>query len=289
MDENELRDALRTTMTLSHEPPPMDSAVVVGAGRRAARRRAMLASAGTAVALAAVTVGAVLPGRGLFGGGAAQTVAAQPMPLSTSAGAVPVPAPTAPGDATKPVWPTDGSGQPQQDATARSGPRYEQGKRLLDELLAVVPAGYSTPTGNTAEGIPLRDHQATVEEPAWAYEATAAIRRAGGTGRLLVEVHTPGNKLSSEPCALARAFWGMGGTCQVERVGDKRVGVVVKPGGDDRFSQWAAYRYADGTVVYVAQARTDSNVEDTATPLAKMPLTVPQLAGLAVDSRFHLS
>ena len=285
MNENDLRDAMRTTLTLSAEPPPMDSATAVSAGRRAVRRRTTLAGAGaTAVLVAAVL--AIAPGQRLFAGGG------QPFAPAGQAGANPSPTPTSPGEKTAPSWPIDGNGEPQEDATARSGARYEQGKRVLEGLLAVVPEGYTTPTGDASDGTPLQDHQAAVDSAAagsaWGYLASAAIAKDKGTGRLLAEVHTAGNKLPTDPCELAREFWGMGGDCRVETVGTAKVGVVVKPGADDRLGQWAAYRHPDGIVVFVAQARNVANIDSSVTPLAQLPLSVPELAALTVDERFHL-
>ena len=60
-------------------------------------------------------------------------------------------------------------------------------------------------------------------------------------------------------------------------------------GDDNRIDQWAAYRYPDGTVVYVAQSRSAVNGDSNLQPLTTLPLTVPQLAALAVNPKFHLS
>ena len=153
----------------------------------------------------------------------------------------------------------------------------------------MAPKGYTLPTGDGDDGIPLRSHQGAVEgDGSWGYLASAALAKGKGTGRLLVEVHTAGNTLAKEPCELARQFWGMGGTCEESTVGTAKVGVVVKPATDQRLDQWAAYRYPDGTVVFVAQSRNASNVQGGLKPLDRLPLSVPQLAALAVDERFHL-
>jgi hypothetical protein len=196
---------------------------------------------------------------------------------------------------TKPTWPLDGNGQPQEDATARSGVRYQQGVKLPKEVTHAVPAGWTKPTGKTDSGIPLQDHQAQVEGDnsgdTWSYLASAAVSKGGRTGRLLAKVHTPGNGLpANDPCALARTFWGLRGDCQVVTVGTAKVGVVVKPpADDDRIDQWAAYRYPDGTVVYVAQSRNATDDDSDLKPLTGLPLTVPQLAALATDAKFHLN
>ncbi|MFI7542061.1 hypothetical protein [Actinoplanes sp. NPDC049599] len=291
MNENDLREAMRASMTIT-PPPPMESAVAVAAGRRAVRRRATLTGAGAAAAVLAVTALAV-PGLRLTSGagGGDSPWAGQP-PAAT--GSVPAPLGTPPADeATKPVWPLDGDGQPQEDATARSGERYNQGKELLAQLLTAVPDGWTAPQGDAAPGLRLRDHQAQVEGDnsgrTWSYLASAAVAKDGRTGRLLAEVHTKDNGLPTDPCALARQFWGMGGTCTVVTVGKKKVGVTKAAPGDDRLDQWAAYRHSDGTVVYVAQSKYAANVETALKPLKELPLSRQELAGVATDDRFHLS
>jgi len=287
VNENDLREAMRASLTIT-PPPPMASAAAVAAGRRAVRRRTTLAGAGAAAVLVAVTALAVNPGLRLVAGGdgGGAPWAGPGVPSA-------YPTPSDAGDNTKPVWPTDGDGKPQEDATARSGERYEQGKKLLAEILAVVPGGWSTPTGETADKIPLRSHQAAVEGDnsgkTWGYLAGAAVAKDGGTGRLLAEVHTKDNGLPAEPCALARKFWDLGGACEVVMVGTAKVGVVQAAGGDQGIDQWAAYRHSDGVVVYLAQSRTVSNGEANPEPLTELPLTVPQLAALAADARFHLT
>ncbi len=282
MNENDLRDALRTTLMNEDAPPPMASAPVVAAGRRAVRWRTAITGAGAAVAVVATSALVAGPLLGEGGGGPGFPAAAAPSAMPTTT----MPPPD-PGE-TKPSWPAGPDGKPQEDATARSGPRYEQGKLLQERVLAVVPEGWTAPTGTTVEDIPLRDHQAAVEGKAWGYLASVAVAKDGRTGRLLAEVHTPGNGLPSEPCALARQFWGMGGDCEVVTAKGVEVGVVARPGSDGRLDQWAAYRHPDGVVVYVAQSRRSANVENAPAPLTKLPLTVSQLAALAVDERFHL-
>jgi hypothetical protein len=285
VNENDLREAMRASMTLT-PPPPMESAAALTAGRRAVRRRVTLAGAGVTAAMIAVTAVAVHPDLRLVSGGDGTPWAGGGVPSG-------IPTPSAGGENTKPAWPLDGNGLPQQDATARSGERYEQGKKLLEELLAVVPDGWSAPTGESADGIPLRDHQAQVEGDntgsTWSYLAQAAIAKGGRAGQLLAEVHTKDNGLPKEPCALARQFWGLKGDCDVVTVGQAKVGVSRVPSGTGGVEQWAAYRHPDGIVVYVAQSRTATNGENVQPPLKKLPLTASQLATLATDDRFHLN
>ncbi|MEU9507096.1 hypothetical protein AB0D32_12535 [Micromonospora sp. NPDC048170] len=71
----------------------------------------------------------------------------------------------------------------------------------------------------------------------------------------------------------------------METVAAAQVGVVVRPGRDDRFDQWAAYRHPDGVVVFVAQG---ANLDDERPGLTTLPFSVQQLAALALNERFHL-
>lgn len=297
MDENDLRDAMHSLTTLD-TPPPMASSAVLAAGRESVRRRYAMAGAGTAAALAVAVGWGLGPGSALFAGdGATQAAGPGMQPAaapSPSATAIPMPGfsvppriagpPPNPND-TAPVWPLDGDGKPQTDATSKSGHRFEQGVKLRDQLLAVVPDGYDTPDGEL-----LRYHQAAVEGDhtgsTWRYSAQVAIAKNGGTGGLAAEIYTTGNDRLTEPCALAAQYRQVAGDCQVITVGGAEVGVSTVPGGD----QWAAYRHTDGTVVYVAQSRRVNEVMLPGTPgLTELPLTTGALAALAADARFHLA
>lgn len=281
MNGEELREVLRSEMAATVPPPPLSTATVLGAARRArARRRTAWACAGSAVAVLVVAgVGAVggIPGaEGFSAAGPGLQILPRPSDEDTAE-----------------PWPTGPDGQPQEDRTARAGTRYDQGVRLLDEIVSVVPDGYTAPEnppGQPAHQMPLRSHQAQFEEKVngvdvWSYLSSATLTQGERRGRLLVEVHTTGNLLPSEPCVLARQFWGMGGRCEVVPVGAARVGVVVQPAEDDRLDQWAAYRHSDGTVVFVAQGSSLGEGRDA---LPALPFSVPALAALAVDDRFRL-
>ena len=105
--------------------------------------------------------------------------------------------------------------QTQEDRTAPGVPGTPV--RLLDEILSVVPAGFTAPQDppdRPVEQLPLRDHQAQFEErvkgvDVWSYSSSAALAQGQRMGRLLVEVHTKGNQLPAEPCSLADV-WGGG-------------------------------------------------------------------------------
>ncbi|MEU7757551.1 MULTISPECIES: hypothetical protein [Micromonospora] len=277
MNGDQLREALRDEMRGVAAPPrPSTDAMLRTARRARNRRRVVQACAGSATAVLAVVgvVALATPDGGDRRPPAALPQAAPPPSADTSA----EPMPTGP------------DGLPQEDRTARAGTRYDQAALLLDRLVTVVPAGYtaektvSTETGKETLGT----HQADFTGRAggvelWSYLASVDVAKGTWKGRLLTEVHTAGNVLPSEPCALAREFWGMGGECQPVTVGDATVGVVVRPGADDRFDQWAAYRHPDGVVVFVAQGAYDRQA-----PASPLPFTARDLAAVAVDERLHL-
>ncbi|MFI6262155.1 hypothetical protein [Micromonospora sp. NPDC051006] len=291
MNGEQLRDALRSEMAVTAAPPPLNTAATLAAARRVRmRRHTAWACAGSAVVVLAVTGVAAIGTPGAGGSGGLSPAGPGPQAIPSSKQALPHPSSQhTPGQ----PWPTGPDGRPQEDRTARAGSRYDQGVQLLHEIVSVVPAGYTAPENPAnlpADQMPLRDHQAQFNDKVngvevWSYMSFAALAEGERMGRLLVEVHTAGNQLPAEPCALARQFWGMQGDCQVVAVGATQVGVVVRPGSDDRFDQWAAYRHPDGVVVYVAQRAKHG---DDRPGLTALPFSVPQLAALAVDARFHL-
>ncbi|MFJ8577221.1 hypothetical protein [Micromonospora sp. NPDC093277] len=280
MNGEELREALRHEMEAVVPPPPLDTAAALGSARRArTRRRTGWACAGSAAVVLAVAGIAVVGTEGAGGMG------------PTAFGARPLPGPS--GEGTAEPWPTGPDGRPQEDRTAKAGNRYDQGVKLLDDLVAVVPAGYvvpENPPNATVDDDPPRSTQAEFEEKVngvevWRYTSLATITKDERTGRVAVEVYTRGNKLPTEPCELTREFWKMEGQCQVVTVGNTEIGVVVYPTTDRRFEQWAAYRHPDGAVTFVAQSRSFGGPKSG---LEELPFTVPQLAALAMDGRFHL-
>lgn len=285
MEENELRAALRDTITLHPEPPPMESKTAIAAARRTAMRRNLLAGIGSAAAILGITL-AVIPGQGqTTGSGTGIQVAGDPsgasLPFPTETPSWADSTPSA-GEKTGPSWPPENSG----DATADTGPHYQNGKKLLTAVVAAVPDGFTAKTGSTSDGIPFRSHQSTIEGEFWRNMAAVAISRDDRVGELLVEVSEPGNDLPSDACAVAKAFWGRGGDCTPVTVGPTQVGVIHEAGG----TAWAGYRHSDGTVVYVMQS-TAPTYADPATnglkPLADLPLTDAELAALATDASFR--
>ena len=281
MREDELREALRGTMAASPPPRPMTPTATIRAARRDRLRRLVAwALPGSAAAVAVIVVATVVWG------------AAGP---GLRPGQQPTLLPFTGGDTEQP-WPTGPDGKPQEDRTARAGDRFDKGVRVLEWLVAAVPDGYTAPTDptppNPNEGPGLRYHQAQFADrvngtEVWEYMAIAAVAQGDGTGRVLAEVHTPGNTLPTGTCELAGVFWGMDGNCQVVTVGTTLVGVVTRQsGGDSQFEQWAAVRHPDGVVVFVAES---VRFDDARPALAALPFSTEQLAALAADEQLHLT
>jgi hypothetical protein len=291
MNENDLRQALRTTMATATPPPPMSEQSTLDAARLAERRRrAQWAGVGSAAAAVLVIAMAVVVVGATSGAGGPDTGALQPPPTTSST--TTSERPTDIGTSTS--WPNG-----QTDRTASSGPEYDKGVTLLTELDASVPAGFEAPddlkgTGDLA-GAPMKEQQAqyrdTVDDvEVWEYMADAAVTKGDKVGRLLAEVLTPGNGATGEGCGLAPALWGMEpSTCSEVLVDGKKVGVFTQDRPDGigaQFNQWAGYRYDDGTVVWIAQASFRAHTDFP--PLAKLPLTSQRLAELVADPRFRL-
>jgi hypothetical protein len=180
------------------------------------------------------------------------------------------------------LWPESVDASPPDGTTGVTRP-YNPGNKLLDLISRAVPEGWTKP-------LSLRVHQAEADGKGVTYFASAAVTKNGRTGRLMAEVHTPGTAIPDiNPCSLADLFWNMHGDCQIVTVGSAKVGVVYHAWGDEVIDQWAAHRYSDGTVVYIAQSRNAVNSASNLPPLTDLPLTVQQLAALAADPKFHLS
>lgn len=254
MRELEFRQALRDEMSQVTRPLRLTETDLLDAARRASRRRrGVWASAGSAVAVAALAVGTVL---------------------------------TVTGD--DQAGPSTGA-----TSTVSSGPIDPQTKRsarLLDLLTAAVPPGWETPTDLTAPaGNKLREHEASQKEGWWEYVAVVPVAKDQRYGRLLALVSTPGNYLypDAEGCELTTTVTDAP-DCQEITVNDKTIGVITDPAGvHGPGSQVAVYRYPDGTVVFIEQ---DYAVffSGEAQPLTEMPLTPQQLAELAADARLRL-
>jgi hypothetical protein len=166
--------------------------------------------------------------------------------------------------------------------------------QLLTTLDGVLPYPVKPATDQQMPGAAykLRTHQAQVENwdtNTWSYEGIEPVAPADGgvgVGQVIVEVHAPGSDIPADTCKAAQAFWGVGGDCVVKHVGDKAVGFIAHS-DDPRVGSVAAYRYSDGTVVYLAQSKDyfGSNVP----ALAKPPLTDDQLTSLVLTPGFKVA
>jgi hypothetical protein len=261
MDERELRAVM--DRAVAAQPPPMHDEPVLSAARHAVRRRrAVLASAGSAAVVAVVAVGvAVLAPSQQDDGGV--RVGGQPKPSTTAA-----PAPS------------------QEDkATAEN-----KAAALAAALDGLAPAGYGTPgdlkgTGDFASRT-LKTHEATTaENGVWNYAAGTPLTKGDGVGELLATVFEPGWGATGEGCELAPTAWdATAATCSEVTVDGKKVAIAnaTPPAGDGLPpAQWAGYRHADGTVVFVMQAAEMPRSGRPALPA--MPMTANQLAAVAVD------
>jgi hypothetical protein len=299
MNEQELRDGLRKVIVASSPPPSMNPNAALDSARRAhKRRRATYAGAGAGLAVVAMAAGAVF---------ALAPSGGQPLPIDPAVQQAP-PRPVMTGNETPPgsggktetSWP-DG----QTDRTARSGPQAAKGNALLDAVKGSVP---DTLTVNLkteySSGHPVTSSQSQFEDyvggdqskQIWEHLATVAVNRKtapnGGTGRIFVQVVTPGRTTPTDVCEVAKDFWGMGGTCAPQQIQGKTVGVITKS-NDPRIDQAAAYRYDDGTTVVVAQSMQPTNSRGGNEPvpgsMTAPPLTIEQLAPLALNPAFKVS
>jgi hypothetical protein len=294
MNEEDLKDAFHDVIVRSGPSEPMDPARALSQGRRVRTRRRM-AWAGAAVVT--LTVGAVagpslvanLGTTGSAGSMVAGNTPSQAGPTTVStvpptpkAGSTVVPTVRKTND----PWP-----EGQTDRTASAGPRADRAVSLMEELSSSVPAGFTTPDLKYPDGRAMRWPQAQYasndgEPDYWEYQAYIPVQKDSGVGRLLVTSITPDGKPATSPCTLAVRFWGGTGTCAVVDVDGKKVGVVTAKGGGD-FDQWAAYRHADGTVVFLAQAKKSDAPGRQA--LTQPVFTTHELAEQATSAKFKIS
>jgi hypothetical protein len=266
MTEQDFRQALRGVMATSSPPPPMSSTAMLRRARRAQTRwRFAWTGCGSAVLTATVVVTA-----SLVSGTPAGTGLAAPPPSGYPA----------PPSGTAEPSATGSDGTPQQDRTATSGVRYQQGAMLLQALKAAVPAGYTVTHPTHLAEFAYNVNGVDV----WDYSASVVVAKSSdGSGTISALVYTVGNTFTGVPCDLAERF-GRASVCEELTVGPAKV-AVGSTTMDDRFEEWSAYRQPDGVVIFVAQTRKPT---DSSPPLPALPLTKEQLAGLAADERFHL-
>ncbi|GAA3539693.1 hypothetical protein [Kribbella ginsengisoli] len=298
MNEEDLKEAMHDVIVRSTPPEPMDPARALNQGRKVRTRRRVVWVGAAAVTL---TVGAAAgptlvanladngpAGQGVAGGGtpslAGPTTATSVVPTPKSGSTVVPSAPTT--RKTGDPWP-----EGQTDRTASAGPRAVRVGGLMADLSSAVPAGFSTPNLKYPDGRSARWPQAQYasadgEPDYWEYMATIPVQKDNKVGRLLVMSTTPNGKPATSPCQLALTFWGSTGTCAVVDVDGKKVGVVTAKKGSD-YDQSATYRYDDGTVVVLAQAKKTDLPGKSA--LTQPVFSTQQLAEQVTSAKFKIS
>jgi hypothetical protein len=203
-----------------------------------------------------------------------------------------------------PDMPLGPDGLPLVDGLVTSGPRYEQGARLLAALIAVVPPGFTVPA---TDSVPLgpdpagqarssdadrfaRTHRTTWLEKAagmdvWVSTASLAVSAGPDTGMLVALLITPGaptmdkaicTQLGAEPR----------GSCQLVDVGGREV--ILLTVTDKRLSmQRAVSTHPDGTMVSIMQVL--DSVGDGKNALPQPVFSTQQLVELAAGDRFHVN
>jgi hypothetical protein len=278
MNEQDLNQAMHDVMTRSSPPPSMDPARALERGRRARKRRR--------VAWAAVAVVPLVVGAGAGPALVASYIGNRPSNQMV-AGGTSTKAPVAPTTRkSNDPWP-----EGQVDRTATAGPRAVRAVTLMNDLSSSVPPGFSTPNLKYPDGRAMRWPQGQYassdgEPDYWEYAAAIPVQKGDRVGVLRVQSTTPDGKPATDPCKLAQKFWGGTGSCTIVDVGGKKVGVVTT-NGHGRYDQWAAYRYDDGTVVYLAQAMKSDH--PGLSPLTQPVFTNSQLAELVTSPKFKIS
>ncbi|GAB3921503.1 hypothetical protein GCM10029976_008640 [Kribbella albertanoniae] len=276
MNEKDLNEAMHDVLVRSSPPPSMDPASALDRARRVRkRRRATWAGLAAVPLVAGVVAGPTLIAN-LPGGGSTEPMVAG-------------------GGTTTAVPTTRKSGDPwpegQADRTATAGPRAERAVTLMDDLSSSVPAGFSTPDLKYPDGRAMRSPQSQYasndgEQDYWQYRVNIPVQKGDRVGQLLVESFTPDGKPATTPCKLAQSFWGGRGTCAVVDVAGKKVGVVTTK-GDASYDQWAAYRHANGSIVYLAQVKKSDHSEHAA--LTQPIFSTRQLAELVTSTKFQIN
>ncbi|MFI5694707.1 hypothetical protein ACIA58_22830 [Kribbella sp. NPDC051586] len=290
MNEEDLNEAFHDVMVRSTPPPSMDPASALDQARRTRKRRTVTWAAVAVVPLvvgvgAGPTLIANYTGHRSAGQMVAGATGTTPVPTPRSVSTVtPTAAPTT--RKSNDPWP-DG----QVDRTATTGPRAARAVALMDDLGSSLPPGYSTPDLKYPDGRRMSYPQAQYasndgEQDYWEYMAVIPVQKDDRVGQLFVQSTTPDGKPATDLCKLARGFGGGTGTCAVVDAGGKKVAVLTTK-GDARYDQWAAYRYDDGTVVYLAQTKESDN--PSRSPLSQPVFTSQQLADMVLSPKFKIS
>jgi hypothetical protein len=287
MNEEDLNEAFHDVMVRSSPPPSMDPARALEQARRTRKRRTVTWAAVAVVPLvagvaAAPTVIANYTGHRSAGQLVAGDTGTTPTPRQAATVTPTAPATRKSSD----PWP-----EGQVDRTATTGPRAARAVTLMNDLRSSIPSGFGTPDLKYPDGRRMSYPQSQYassdgEQDYWEYAAVIPVQKDDRVGQVLVQSTTPNGKPATDPCTVARGFWGGTGTCGIVDVGGKKVGVLTTK-GQARYEQWAAYRYDDGTVVYLAQTKTSDN--PARSPLKQPVFTAQQLAELVTSAKFKVS
>ncbi|GAA3113768.1 hypothetical protein JOF29_003649 [Kribbella aluminosa] len=294
MNEEDLNEALHDVMVRSSPPPSMDPAHALDQARRARKRRTtVLAGAAAVTLVVGIGAGSVLVANYAGSRPAGQMVAGGPSTTQSGPTTQPVATPRPASTLVPPTTRKSGDPWPegQVDRTATAGPRAVRAVTLMRDLTSAVPPGFSSPDLKYPDGSSMRWPQAQYassdgEQDYWEYQAAIPVQQNDRVGRLLVQSTTPDGKPATTPCTMAQKFWGGTGTCAVMDVGGKKVGVLTT-NGRGSYDQWAAYRYDDGTVVILAQAKMGAGPGRS--PLTQPVFTPRQLAELVTSPKFKIS
>lgn len=270
MNEHEFRDALRTSMAVNPEPPPMAETMVLDAAHRDRRRRRTLwAGVSSAAAVAAIAAGVVAfaPAEGGSGGGGLE-VASQPgtttrPPLDTNTVTT----------NTEVAWPNG-----QSDNLDVSGPEYVRAGELLDLLVDLVPDGFEVPADllgrGELDGVPLL-RQVAQHDGSWAYHGQAPLTRGDGVGSIEIMVFPIDPNLeNNQGC-------GEHPACTEKTVDGKVVAVF-----GDGSARVAADHRGERAFVSVRQSTTFEFAGYPA--IDQLPFTTDELVALVTDPRFQL-
>jgi hypothetical protein len=285
MTDTEMKDLFQRVLD-DPGPPLAGTDRVLGAARRTARRR----RAGTAVACSAL---------------AAVAVAGAAVGVPALAGALTPTGHHAAGSGgtsgtTNSAPPTGGPSPDQSDVASQSTPATPQGKadRMLAALLAAVPAGYTTPTTDTASdangqqyevrGTQVMPTSQTGENngKGWHLNASTDVYRGDQAGAVAVTVTDNDQPVpDGDVCQLQIQHQGSGEqSCQTVMVSGTRVRVSVRDLG--QYGKiWYATVFTDGWTTQVQEGQ--NGLRPGSALLATLPYTPQQLAQLAMNPAFQ--
>lgn len=282
MTDTEVKDLFQRVLA-DPGPPLASSEEVLGAARRTARRR----RAGTAVACSALAAVAVA---GASVGVPALTGALTPTGTNHAAG-----------NGTRPTTsassPTTSASS---DVAGESTPATNQGKadKMLETLLAAVPAGYTTPTTDTVSdangqqyevrGTQVLPDSTTGENggKGWHLNASTDVYRGSQAGSLAVTVTDNDQPVpDGDICQLEIQHQGSGEqSCQQIMVSGTRVRVSMRDLGQAG-KIWYATVFTDGWTTQVQEGQ--NGMRPGSAMLATLPYTPRQLAQLAMNPAFQ--